>query len=100
MVTAIAGDVPVNSEPAPRGDPAQLFPNLAPDRFGAYLTRAWSIVRARHLFDPWYEASPATAIDFDPAVLEPERLAREHRALLRASAARELATAMQSQGGR
>lgn len=100
VVTAIAGDAPVRSEPAPRGDPARLFPDLTPDRFGAYLTRAWSVVRARHLFDPWYEASPGTAIDFDPAVLEPERLAREHRALLRATAARELAAAMQSQGGK
>ena len=100
VVTAIAGDAPVRSEPAPRGDPSRLFPDLTPDRFGAYLTRAWSVVRARHLFDPWYEASPGTAIDFDPAVLEPERLAREHRALLRATAARELAAAMQSQGGK
>lgn len=99
VVTAVAGDASVQAEPAPRGDPSRLFPNLAPDRFGAYLTRAWSIVRARHLFDPWYEASPATAIDFDPAVLAPERLALEHRALLRATAARELAAAMQSQGG-
>lgn len=100
VVTSVAGDVPVHCEPAPRGDPARLFPDLAPDRFGAYLTRAWSIVRASHLFDPWYEASLATAIDFDPAALEPKQLAREHRALLRATAARELATAMQSQGGK
>jgi hypothetical protein len=99
-VTAVAGDVPVHAGPAPRGDPTRLFPNLAPDRFGAYLTRGWSIVRAGHFFEPWYEASPATAIDFDPTALDPERLAREHRALLRATAARELATAMQSQGGR
>jgi pimeloyl-ACP methyl ester carboxylesterase len=98
VVTAMAGDAPIRAELAPRGDPARLFPDLSPDRFGAYLIRAWSIVRARHLFDPWYEASPATAIDFDPAALKPARLAVEHRALLRATAARELAIALQSKG--
>jgi pimeloyl-ACP methyl ester carboxylesterase len=76
-------------EPAPSGDPERLFPDLAADRFGSYLTKAWSIVRARHLFDPWYEASAANAVGFDPAELKPGRLALEHRALLRASAARE-----------
>lgn len=98
VVRAVAGDVPVTRAEAPRGDPARLFPDLTPDRFGAYLTRAWSIVRARQVFDPWYEASPAHAIDFDPLSLEPERLAIEHRALLRATAARELAIALQSEG--
>jgi pimeloyl-ACP methyl ester carboxylesterase len=98
VITAIAGDASIKAEPVPRGDPARLFPDLTPDRFGAYLTRAWSIVRARHLFDPWYEASPAAAVDFNPDQLNPERLAREHRALLRATAARELAIAMQSKG--
>lgn len=76
------------------GDPVLLFPNLAPDRFGSYLTRAWAIIRARHFFAPWYQASAATALPFDPAVLAPERLAIEHRALIRASAAREMATAL------
>ena len=76
------------------GEPAQLFPNLAPDRFGSYLTRAWAIVRARHFFAPWYQACAANALAFDPAVLAPERLAVEHRALIRASAARELAMAL------
>jgi len=80
-------------EDVPIGDPDRLFPDLAPDRFGAYLTRAWSIVRARQLFAPWYEASKATALAFDPAALAPERLAIEHRALLRASAARAWCTA-------
>lgn len=79
---------------APVGDPVRLFPDLAPDRFGNYLTAAWAIIRARHFFAPWYEAKAANALDFDPAVLAPERLAIEHRALIRASAARELAIAL------
>jgi haloalkane dehalogenase len=84
----------------PQGEPARLFPDLAPDRFGAYLNRAWSIVRARHLFRPWYEVGAATALPFDPADLAPERLAREHRALIQAGpAARAFATALQSQQG-
>jgi hypothetical protein len=84
--------------PAPFGDPALLFPDLTPDRFGSYLTRAWAIIRARHFFAPWYEASPAHALDFAPAVLAPERLAIEHRALIRASAARDFARALQAKG--
>ena len=84
--------------PVPVGEPARLFPDLAPDRFGSYLTRGWAIVRARHFFAPWYQASTATALAFDPAVLAPERLAIEHRALIRASAARELAQALQNRG--
>lgn len=78
----------------PIGDPALLFPDLAPDRFGSYLTRGWAIIRARHFFVPWYQASAANALDFDPTLLAPERLAVEHRALIRASAARELAMAL------
>lgn len=76
-------------EATPVGDPEALFPPLEPDRFGAYLTRAWSIVRASHLFAPWYEAKEAAAVAFDPADVAPERLAIEHRALIRSSAARE-----------
>lgn len=74
-------------EPAPQGDPDRLFPNLAPDRFGNYLTRAWSIVRAAHFFEPWYHADARHAIEFDKADIQPEQLAREHRALIRSSAA-------------
>ena len=84
--------------PVPLGDPALLFPDLSPDRFGSYLTRAWAIVRARHFFAPWYQASAETALRFDPAVLAPERLATEHRALIRAHAAKALAGALQSKG--
>ncbi len=75
-------------EPTPAGDADHLFPPLHPDRMGAYLTAAWSIVRARHFFAPWYAASAAHAITFDPAALDPASLAREHRALIRATGAR------------
>jgi haloalkane dehalogenase len=84
-------------DPAPAGDPDRLFPDLSPDRFGAYLTRTWQIVRARHFFTPWYEANSAHAIPFDPAALAPERLAVEHRELLRATAARDYAKSLQGE---
>lgn len=84
----------------PPGDPARLFPDLSPDRHGAYLTTAWSIVRARQYFAPWYDARAGTAIGFDPAIITPERLALEHRALLRAPAARAMATALSQQKDR
>lgn len=88
----------VDPAPPPPGDPARLYPNLSPDRFGCYLTRAWSIVRARALFSPWYEASAANALPVDAQALAPERLAIEHRALLRAPAARAYHIALQSRG--
>ncbi len=69
------------------GDSARLFPELAPDRFGAYLVKAWSIVRARRFFAPWYAVTAANAIAFDEAALDPIALAREHRALIRGNAA-------------
>lgn len=72
----------------PQGDPARLFPDLTPDRFGAYLTRAWSIVRAAATFDPWYEARAANAVPLAPNALDPARLAGAHRALLQATSAR------------
>lgn len=74
--------------PLPQGDPARLFPDLTPDRFGAYLTRAWSVVRAGAIFDPWYEARAANAVPLGPDALDPARLARAHRALLQATSAR------------
>lgn len=77
----------------PLGDPARLFPDLIPDRFGAYLLKAWGIVRARAMFSPWYEANAAHAIAFDDDALAPDILARQHRALVRSSAAREMMTA-------
>jgi haloalkane dehalogenase len=75
-------------------DPVRQFPDLKPDRFGHYLQTAWAIVRAQHVFAPWYDAAAANAIDFDPADLSPERLAVEHRALLYARSARAYAVAM------
>lgn len=77
-------------------DPARAFPDLSPDRHGAYLSTAWSIVRARQFFAPCYDARAATAIPFNPASITGERLALEHRALLRATGARAFATALQS----
>lgn len=93
------GATSIIHEALPAGDPAALFPDLAPDRFGAYLATAWQIVRAAILFDPWYEASAAHARAFDPAALAPDRLAAAHRALLQARAARALAIARQRQKG-
>lgn len=74
-------------EPLPAGDPALLYPDLAPDRHGAYLTRAWSIVRAERFFAPWYVASAATAVPFAPAAITPAALAKAHLARLRGVAA-------------
>ncbi len=79
----------IDYEALPDGEqPDMIFPDLSPDRFGSYLTRAWSIVRAQHFFAPWYLASKDNVIPIDPAALEPVALAKEHRALIRATAAR------------
>jgi pimeloyl-ACP methyl ester carboxylesterase len=86
--------------PLPKGDPDRLYPDLTPDRHGAYLTRAWSIARAAALFDPWYEVSAATARPIDPARITPEALAIDMRNRLRATAARALHKARQSRGER
>ena len=85
-------------EPTPAGDANRLFPVLHPDRMGAYLITAWSIIRAQHFFNPWYEASAARAIPFDRAALDPAALAREHRALIRATAARNYQYALTTGG--
>lgn len=71
----------------PQGDPALLYPNLAPDRFGGHLLKAWSAARAEAIFAPWYEASPAAAIPLAPGALEPEAIALRARARLRAGSA-------------
>jgi haloalkane dehalogenase len=86
----------VEQEPLPPGEPDRLYPDLTPDRFGTHLVKAWSIARARHLFAPWYHASASHAMPFDPAALKPEKLAVEHRALIRATAAKALHQAMAS----
>lgn len=82
----------------PPGDPDRLFPDFTPDRFGSYLTRAWAIARARHFFAPWYEGNAAHAIPFAPEDIALEQLALECRALVRASAARQFAMALQAKG--
>lgn len=81
---------PVMLPPLHKGDPDALYPDLSPDRFGAYLTRAWSIARASALFDPWYEANAAHAIPVDQARLAPEALAVVTRDILRSPAAKAL----------
>jgi haloalkane dehalogenase len=79
----------------PEGDPERLFPSLAPDRHGHYLATAWSIARAECFFRPWYSADAAHAAAFKPDEVEPAALAKRHRALLRANAARAMMIAYQ-----
>jgi hypothetical protein len=81
------GTSAIMHEPLPEGDPEKLYPDLSPDRFGNYLTKAWAVVRAKHIFAPWYEANKLNAIAIDPAKLAPTSLAQEHRALIRARSA-------------
>ena len=76
--------------PLPEGEPDLLFPDLTPDRFGAYLTTAWGIIRARQFFAPWYQSDATHANDFNQSQITPEALALAHRALIRATAAREM----------
>lgn len=73
-----------------RGEPDLLYPDLTPDRFGAHLTRAWGIARARALFDPWYDVRAANALPFDAARIAPARLAADTLDLLRGRAAKAL----------
>jgi hypothetical protein len=72
---------------------ARLVPDLTPQRFGEHLQRAWGTARAMRLFDPWHEVSAATARSFVPDELEPELIALDARALLRARGGRALAAA-------
>ncbi len=71
----------------PQGDPDLLYPDLAPDRFGGHLLKAWSAARAEAIFAPWYEASAAAAIPLAPGALAPEAIALRARARLRAGSA-------------
>lgn len=80
----------VRHEPLLEGEPALLFPDLQPDRYGNHLTNAWALLRAGHGFAPRHAVSPATMIPLGEGAMDPERLAREHLALIRASAARAL----------
>ncbi len=86
-------------EAAAPGDPALLYPDLTPDRFGSHLARAWAAVRAGQFFRPWHSASAATAIPFDAAAITPERLAAAHLALMQARSARAFHTAYGDQDG-
>lgn len=99
VIDAAAGELDatdIRYPDLPAGDPDLLYPDLFPDRFGSYLHMAWQIVRARHMFAPWYLVDPAHEKAFDPDVLKPENLAREHLALIQASAAKQYHLALQS----
>ena len=89
--------VPDRSGALPCGERARWravgLPDLAPDRFGSHLLRAWQVVRAATLFEPWFDVSGATTRAFAPADLAPEALARRHLALMRASGGQALLTA-------
>ncbi len=80
----------------PIGDADQLYLDLSPDRFGNYLTKAWQIVRAAEIFEPWYKADKDHTKAFDPKVLLPERLAKKHLDLLNARAAKHYHLALES----
>lgn len=73
--------------PLPKGEADRLYPDLRPDRFGTYLTAAWSIVGASKIFSPWYPTSKDTAIPLKKAASALDWLTVEHRALIRGSAA-------------
>ncbi|MBV7265237.1 alpha/beta fold hydrolase [Erythrobacter sp. WH131] len=68
----------------PSGDPAKLYPDTMPDRFGQYLQRAWAVARAEVFFEPWYEASAASAVPLDEAALNPAALHARALARIRA----------------
>ncbi len=66
------------------------WPDLAPDRFGSHLMRAWGLARAEVMFAPWHTISAATVRAFAPDELEPQRLHRRALAALRARHVPEL----------
>ncbi|WP_298308610.1 alpha/beta hydrolase [uncultured Erythrobacter sp.] len=68
----------------PAGDPALLYPDLEPDRFGQYLQRAWAVARAEVFFEPWYEVNDLHTIPIDSAKLAPHSLQSRTNARLRA----------------
>ena len=86
-VTAALGAGRLAIPPLPAGDPALLYPDLSPQRFGEHLQRAWGISRAEALFAPWYAASAAQAIAIDAGAITPEAIAVRTRARLRAGTA-------------
>ena len=80
-VCATNAHIPVDSEKW-----ISEVPDFTPDRFGAYLTRAWRIVRAGRYFWPWFDVKDNNGITFEPSDETPESMALEHRALLRCRA--------------
>ncbi len=98
-VAAHFGISKISHEPLAKGDPDRLFPDLTPDRFGNYLTAAWAIVRAAHIYEPWYVASKTSTIPINKDALATVSLAKEHRALIRATAAKALHLARLTRGG-
>lgn len=69
--------------------------DLAPRRFGEHLVKAWGIARAQECFWPWFDVSEQTAIPVADGALSADRLAVNHRDLLRSRpGARALLTAL------
>lgn len=91
------GSARCDAWPDAPSDPERHFPDISPDRFGSHLTQAWGIVRAAAFFNPWYEAKAANARVIDQQTIDPDQIAIAHRALLRASAARAFAIAINQQ---
>lgn len=89
---ALAGVLPLPE--AAEDFAACELPDIAPERHGGHLAAAWNAVRARHFFWPWFRASGATAIPFDPAALDPARLAALHLAAMQAGRGRALLAAL------
>lgn len=89
---AVAAHVPLLDKAGSWADRA--LPSIEPDRFGGYLTAAWSAVRAAHFYWPWFDAGAANAIPFEQGDIAPDSLAREHRAMIRATAGRALLAAL------
>jgi len=71
----------------PPGDPARLYPDMTPDRFGLYLQRAWQAARAEAYFAPWYEADAAHAIPLRPEAIATDAVHARALARIRAGAA-------------
>lgn len=89
---AVRAEVPQAADMAKWAE--RFIPDQTPDRFGNYLTAAWSAVRAAHFFWPWFEARAAHAIPFTGDDIAPEALALEHRSLIRGRKARALVQAL------
>lgn len=86
-VQGVDAHIPVEADAA---EWIRYQPDLIPDRFGSYLTQAWSLVRTSSFFWPWFRADAAHAIPFVTEEVTPERLAVTHRALIRARAGKRL----------